>query len=257
MPSDMTLDSLCYKRNFLTEVIARIDLVSPLSCLEKEITKDIRKKALGRFPIEEPKQAFAHEIILSEKESATKKQPYTEWNYFGPNREKQLTIIPPAFFVAYKKYYDKYEELRDDFIAISNAFFQSYEQSQPSRLGLRYINELTLPGDNPLNWQEYVNNNLLGMFSYTIDDAAPSRIFHNYEVVFKNFNLRFQFGLHNPDYPAPIRRRVFILDYDAYFKGAIEPKDIPDCLDQFHSTIQGLFEKCITGKLREVMNGNA
>ena len=67
MLTESTLDSICYKRNFLTEVITRIDLVSPLPNLEKELPKDISKVALVSFPIDEPKPAFTQDLIVSEK----------------------------------------------------------------------------------------------------------------------------------------------------------------------------------------------
>jgi uncharacterized protein (TIGR04255 family) len=256
MPTESTLDSICYKQNFLTEVIARVDLVSPLPSLIKELPKDISKAALVSFPIEEPKPAFTQELLVSEKELATRKQEFTEWNFYGRNREKRLTIIPQAFYVVYKNY-EKYENLRSDFLTIVESFFSCFEQAQPSRLGLRYINQLDVPGPSPLDWQEHVSKELLSLFSYTIEEAVPSRLFHNFEAVFSDFNLRFQFGVHNPDYPAPIRRRAFILDYDAYFQGLLEPKDIPECLNKYHNAIQKIFERSITNRLKEVMNESA
>ncbi len=253
MSAEPTLDSICYKRNFLSEVIARVDLVSPLPSLERELPKDISKAALESFPIDEPKPVFTQELLVTEKELATRKQEFTEWNFYGRNREKYLRILPQAFFVVYKDY-EKFENLQNEFLTIVKNFFGFFEQAQPSRLGLRYINQLDLAGSTPLDWRDHINGELLGLFSYAIEEAVPSRIFHNFETVFSDFNLRFQFGVHNPDYPAPIRRRAFVLDYDAYFQGLLEPKDIPECLDKYHIAIQKVFERSITGKLREVMN---
>jgi uncharacterized protein (TIGR04255 family) len=221
--------------------------------LEKELPKDISKVARANFPIEEPKPAFTQQLLISKKELTARRQEFTEWNFYGLNREKYLRIVPQAFFVLYKDY-ENYENLRSGFLAIVESFFNYFEQAQPSRLGLRYINEFDVPASSPLNWQEYISRELLGLFSYTIEEAVPSRVFHNFEAVFSAFNLRFQFGVHNPDYPAPIRRRAFILDYDAYFRGLLERKDIPECLDKYHIAIQKVFERSITGRLRKVMN---
>jgi uncharacterized protein (TIGR04255 family) len=254
MSTQPDLVSICYKRNFLTEVIARIDFVSPLDAVAKELPKAFSKVALMHFPIDEPKPAFAQELLVSEKEIATRRQEFMEWNFHGRNRDKRLTLTPQAFFVTYKKY-EAYENLRTEFVAVVEVFFSCFEQAQPSRLGLRYINQLDVPGENPLDWGRYVNDRLLGLFSYSVQDAEPARIFHNFEAVFRNFNLRFQFGLHNPDYPAPIRRRLFILDYDAYFNGLLEPREISSSLDVYHDAIQALFEQSITDQLREVMRG--
>jgi uncharacterized protein (TIGR04255 family) len=158
------------------------------------------------------------------------------------------------FWVSYKRYHT-YDDLRTEFLDVVKEFFQIFPDAQPSRLGLRYINEINEPGSNLLDWTEYICPDLLCLFAYKIQDAQPSRIFHNFEVVFNNeFNLRFQFGINNPDFPAPIRRRAFILDYDAYFQGLLDPKDISVCLDKYHTAIQKTFEENITEKLREVMN---
>jgi uncharacterized protein (TIGR04255 family) len=97
-------------------------------------------------------------------------------------------------------------------------------------------------------------SSLLCLFSYKIKNATPTRVFHNLEVSYDDYNLRFQFGIHNPDYPAPIKHRGFILDYDAYYKGLLEPTDIPNALDNYHKSIQELFEKCITEQTREYLN---
>lgn len=253
MSTELALASICYKQNMLTEVIARIDLVSPLPSLASELPKDVSKAALAHFPIDEPKPAFTQEVSISAKALATRKQEFTEWNFYGRNREKRLTIRPKAFFVVYNRY-ESYENLCDEFLDIVNSFFGCFDQAQPSRLGLRYINQLDVLGASPLDWQDYVSEDLLGLFSYTVEEAVPSRILHNIEFVFADFSLRFQFGVHNPDYPAAIRRRAFILDYDAYFKGLLEWQNIQDCLDKYHGAIQNMFERNIKSKLREAMS---
>ena len=228
-------------------------MVSPISSLGEELPKDISRAALKNFPIDEPKSAFTQELIVSKAELATRKSEFTEWNFHSRNRNKIMTIIPQAFFVKYKNY-EKYENLHSEFLNIVDSFFKFFKEAQASRLGLRYINQLDVPGPDPLNWEDYIDKELLGLLSYNIAGSKPSRILHNLEVVFEDFNLRFQFGIHNPDYPAPIRRRAFILDYDAYCQGLLDPNDIPELLNRYHDAIQEIFERSITDKLREAMN---
>lgn len=247
------LAAICYQRNSLTEVIARIDLVSPVEAIAKELPKDIAKAALRRFPIDEPKPAFTQELLVTPQELHTRKKEFTEWNFYGRTREKRLTITSQALFVSYNKY-EAYEPFREEFCSVVEVFFAACDEAQPSRLGLRYVNELKRPGENPLSWSDYVDSDLLGMFGYEVEGAEPSRIFHNFELAFDGFNLRFQFGIHNPDYPAPIRQKVFVLDFDAYYKGLLEPGDIPGALDSYHLQVQRLFERSITDRTREILN---
>lgn len=249
------LSSICYAKNYLTEVIARIDLVSPIIQLKDQLPKEISTKALRHFPIDEPSRVSTQNVVLQLNNVTSNREDYTEWNFYGWNRKNRLTIIPDAVFVSVSEY-ERYETLREQIVEIEEAFFKQYLDAQPKRLGLRFINQLEFPISNNLGWSKYVNSDLLGLFRFSdSQDSKPVRIFHNYETRENDFNLRFQFGVHNPDYPAPIRRNVFVLDYDAYFQGLIEPVDIPLMLDRFHSKIQNFFEVSITDALREKMNG--
>jgi uncharacterized protein (TIGR04255 family) len=124
-------------------------------------------------------------------------------------------------------------------------------------LGLRYINQIDFDKEirDQFRWEEYINQDLLGLLNYSIEDAKPSRIFHNLEFVINGlYNLRFNFGLNNPDYPSQIKKKIFTLDYDAYFNGLLDKDSIPDLLDKFHDSIQSLFEKNITDLMRDRLN---
>ena len=256
MDLDEKLAAYCYKRNFLTQVIARVDLASPVSLIENQLPKAISQAALDKFPIAEPKNRVIPEVrVSSEQVHTPEMRVFTEWNFHGTERQKHATIIPNAFFVLCNRY-EQYESFRDDFCSIATAFFAACEDAQPSRLGLRYVNELRIPGQDPLDWKDYLDPNLLAMFEYKIEGGKPARIFHNVDFVFDNFSLGFRFGLHNPDHPAPIRQRVFVLDFDAYHQGLLDSTDIPKELDSYHLQIQKLFERSITKKTREVLNGS-
>jgi uncharacterized protein (TIGR04255 family) len=65
--------------------------------------------------------------------------------------------------------------------------------------------------------------------------------------------LTFKYGMHNPDFPAPIRKKIFVLDYDAYYQGLQEMSDILRNTAEFHDRIEKLFESSISPKLRAIM----
>lgn len=253
MNTQVSTGSICYKKNFLTDVVARIDLVSPVKDVSEELPKDISMKILKYFPIDEPKEAIRQSILVDQKGIQSTQEKFKEWNFYGRDREKIFKLTKDFFFISYSKY-ETFEGLRNEFVDIANEFFKKFEEAQPSRIGLRYINEINLAEANPLAWSDYIDSSLLGLFSYQIEGAKPARIFHNFELIFDDFNLRFQFGIHNPDYPAPIRTKIFILDYDAYFKGLIEASKIELCIDRYHETIQKMFESNITQKIRDLLN---
>lgn len=242
-----------YKKNFLTNVIARVDIASPQDTLKNKLPKELNNIAVMHFPISEPKSAFSQEFKITQSEFSTQKQDFIEWNFFGGKRDKRLTINQQYYFVEYKKY-NNFETVKKEFVEFSEEFFNHFSEAQPSRIGLRYINEIDNHAENPLLWDKEINKKLLCLFKLNYSGSSPIRIFHNFEIKYSNFNLRFQFGIYNPDYPAIIHRRHFILDYDAYYQGMFDPSEISEFLVDFHSKIQDLFEDSITDKLREVMN---
>ena len=246
-------NSICYKRNFLKEVIARIDFINPIKSLEKEIPKKITRSIKENFPIVEPRKAIAQELQISPRSFSHKSQEFIEWNFHGKNKDKTLTISQNSIFVSYKKY-ESYENLKNEYLEIVNTIAEIYDDIQARRAGLRYINEIILDGD-PFIWEDYLNNKILCLLSFYDNKKEISRIFNVIEFNYDIFNLRYQFGMHNPDFPAPIKQKRFILDMDAYNEGILDISEVTRLIDDFHSNIQELFEYSITDKLREILNG--
>jgi uncharacterized protein (TIGR04255 family) len=236
-----------------------MDFLSPVAQIDTALHPKLGETILKYFKIKEPKPAFKQEFLIHSKinetpQLKTEKTAFTEWNFFGGNREKQLKITPEFFFITYNKY-EKYETLRDEFSEISKIYFENYSDAVPNRLGLRYINQIEIKENNPFDWTKYINQNLLGLISLKYPNSDPTRIFHNYEMLCdNNYKLRFQYGIYNPDYPAVIKQKTFILDYDAYFEGPISSAEVNQYIDTYHNKIQELFEQNITPELRAKMN---
>ncbi len=250
--TDRDYNSICYKRNFLKEVIARIDFINPIKSLEKEIPKKITESIKENFPIVEPRKAIAQELQISPRSFSHKSQEFIEWNFHGKDKDKTLTISQNSIFVSYKKY-KAYEDLKNEYLKIVNTIAEIYENIQARRAGLRYINEIILDGD-PFSWNDYLNNKILCLLSFYENKSEIARIFHVIEFNYNIFNLRYQFGMHNPDFPAPIKQKRFILDMDAYNEGILDISEVSNLIDNFHFKIQELFEVTITDRLREILN---
>lgn len=251
MPVDP--DSVCYKKNYLTEVIIRVDFQSPIEKLKSSLPVEISNSIKKYFPIPEPRKSLSKHIEIGPKKQSIADVETPEYHFHGKNREKTLTITPQAIFAKFKVY-TKYEIVRHEFTEIFSDFIQNFNETQPVRLGMRYINNIALKEENPLDWGKYLNSKFLYLFDFSEDKRSLSRIFHNMEYMFEDFNLRFQFGMHNPDYPARIIAKNFILDFDAYKQALIEPGEIVPSLDKFHKKIQEYFELSITENFRNKMN---
>lgn len=252
MPIDRAaLDRIAYRKNFLAEVVARVDFLAPLNALAKDIPKPLAEAITKRFPIAEPRKAELHEVHIAEAVQDTKVE-FTEWNFFGREREKRLALSREWLLGQYTTYV-RYEDLRAEFTDVVTKVVETFPDAQPRRLGLRYINKMTFPGDGPLAWNDW--------FTAPIPAALPSRypeaLVRSIQVCefnFEEFRLRFQYGIANPDFPAVIRQRVFLLDLDAFTDSAFDPRELPAKLDLFHLQIQDFFESSLTARAREAMN---
>lgn len=222
--------------------------------IESILPTQIGKTIGPLFPIAEPHKAVHGEITISPHEKPiTKETAFTQWTFHGLSREKTLVLDPKFIVISYNKY-DRYETLKEEFEKIFMSIFKHYQDLQPQRLGLRYINKIKIDKNDPLDWKGTIKSELWSTIYFSSQPECLSRVFNNLEHNYGDFNLRFQFGIHNSDYPQPIKNKEFVLDYDAYSNISTEPKEIVSNFDKFHSAIQILFEKSITDKLRRRMN---
>ncbi|MCK4377672.1 MAG: TIGR04255 family protein [Actinomycetia bacterium] len=247
-------DEIMYKNNYLSKVIIRIDFLSPIKKIENELPPQISKIIKFNYPVAEPKKVVAEQKTIS-KDGKIKVfiDEKTEWHFYGKEREKELVIIPTAIFVNYLKY-TSYEELKREFQEVLNKYFELFNEAQVSRLGLRYINDISLNENNPLDWGTYLKKDISCLSNFIQEKQSLSRVFSTIEMNYGDFNLRFQFGLFNSDFPAPIKKKSYLLDFDAYYQGLQDQNQVMPNLDKYHTKIQELFEFSITDKLREKLN---
>ncbi len=256
MPEEtVDLDKICYKKNFLSKVIARVNYKT---ISDFDLPKELAEKLKEVFQIMEPVKMTGTEFQITGPEISAKSSEITEWHFFGKAREKKLTVSQEAFFVEFDAY-ESFEKLKEDFLTVFDKFTSVYgEVLQINFFGLRYINNIDIPEEEPLNWTKYIKEKMLDTFNFAKSEIESddflSRAFQILEYNYGDFNLRYQFGMPNPDYPAPIRRKYYVLDLDTFYSGQQEVTDIKENIDKFHKCIQTAFEKSITEELRGAMN---
>lgn len=241
-----------YKKDFLNKVIVRIDFDNPLPIAADGPAKGIYTTVKERFPITEEKKVIGKELLIGPNVTKERSIETKEWHYYGKNREKHLTVSPNFMFIEYDKY-EYYEMLRDDFLSVSYALFEAYPKIQVKRLGLRYINKIDIPEVNPMEWDKYLKPELNFTFAIADNKETISRAFHILEFNYGEDFLRFQFGMFNPDYPAPIKKKVYTIDNDMYTTKLLDKTDIEQTLNRFHEKVNHSFEEVITNELRKIM----
>ena len=75
------------------------------------------------------------------------------------------------------------------------------------------------------------------------------------EYLIEEIKMRVQSGLFNSNYPAPITKKDFLIDMDAFVDFPHVIVDVPSYLDSLHSELQNFFEASITEELRSILNG--
>lgn len=247
-------EQVCYRKSFLKEVVARIDFASPVGQIEKGVPNKLVNTIVNNFPIVEPAEIIMQEFALegnSVKQGQATRSP--QWNYYSKDRERQLTLSPQAVFVSYKRY-NHYEEIKEQFGTVIDAINKNFPDTKASRFGLRYINQIDVQLDDPTQWDAYINPQLLGSRTFFGEEDALSRLITIAETKYNDIALRFQYGMPNPDYPAPVKRPLFVLDLDASVSQAHDLNEAMAYMDEAHGRIQSAFERSITGALREKMN---
>lgn len=248
-----------YPNNYLDNVIIRIDFTSPQEDLRDTIPEDLNQEILKCFPILEPKEMFegGFEFNISKETQSVNqvnKEKYQEWVYFGKNREKELHITFKFFSISYFKY-QSFEELRNDFLKISKLLFTRSPSIGIKRLGLRYINKIVLNENRPTEWGKYLDKKLLCIFNIVEDKRFISRAFQTLIFNEEDVRITFQFGMFNPDFPAAIHRKEFILDFDGAYNGFIQNfQELEIKLEKCRKPIKTTFENHITDALRRKMS---
>jgi uncharacterized protein (TIGR04255 family) len=247
-----------YEKHFLKEVIARVDFVAPLVELERSLPKKLSKVFADLFPIVEPTEAIAQGFQITPNEvKPSKPQHFKQWNFYGRQREKLLAAAASFLFLQYNRYV-AYENLQTDYASVIDAIEKAFPDARARRFGLRYVNHIDIEGLSPVaDWNEYINEALVATTRFFSQQRQLTRLLQLAELKEGELDVRFQFGMPNPDYPAVIRRPFFVLDLDAYVQTAHDLKESLQYIDEAHDCIQDLFEKSITDKLRKRMHGRS
>jgi uncharacterized protein (TIGR04255 family) len=249
-----------YANNRLKHVIIKVDFNNRLP-IDDNLPKNILEAAQTTFPFLEPISAPHSEIkMFPEGAKVTNVEQGINWIFYGVNREKVLSIKREG---AHREKtslsidhfeYKSFNVFKEEFISIFNAFMEVFPESQIGRVGLRYVNNIDLNEKNPLNWNKYIHANLLSSLKFIDDKKFISRVFNNLEMKYEDMSIKFQYGMHNPDYPSPIKKKIFTLDYDVYYISAFDKSEVPVVLERYHDQIISLFERSIKDGLRAKLN---
>jgi len=251
-----------YTRNFLIEVLAKVDFGMEIEDIKDDLPIDLEKAVINICPVVtfNNKVDETYEFVAGSDNEIIKranKNVYKEWTFFDGDKSRKVKINKDFMSISYS-IYESFDILKDEFTTLLDALIESFPEITIKRFGLRYIDNIEpnkyTDTEEPLyKWEKYINSGLLSVFNFIEGGPDVSRVFHKVLFHYPDMKLWFQFGMHNPLYPAPIKTKQFILDCDAFSVGSFNRTDIASKIDEYHNEIKRVFESSITEGLRELM----
>lgn len=243
-----------YKRHFIKNVIFRIDFPIAIQSLEAcERPVEFQRAVLGEFPILEEQNTVKQEVQLSADGVRSTQKEARLYTFHNSNRTCKIGLEYSFLFLEDTDYqgFDAFSRLVD--LAV-NSLYTIWPNIPVNRLGLRYLNEISIPGINAVTeWERFINSGLLAAINLYGSEKL-SRYIVQTEFKGEDYSARILTGIPNPDYPGLIRQQQFIVDLDLYTNEAIERQDIRLRIDRYHEAIINYFENSITQSLREYMD---
>lgn len=226
-------------KNYLTAVIFRIDFTDPVKVLPKTIerVKTEIQDRLNEFHKGEL-ETIAVEMGPEEQKTIRKKSDFFDFT----NNEKSERLRISQNNISFEvKEYKNYEYFR---ILIGDVLTEFNLKGNIKRLGLRYINELNIKEGSPFDWEGWVNATLIKSLEfYNTERLARSMGVMNY--IFDDFKLIFKYEMYNSEFPNPISKKEFVLDFECVTKEPCEIDDPLDLLDKMHDFINEIFKESI------------
>lgn len=242
-----------YSETYLTEVIFQVRF-SPLLQLYTD-KKDAAAKFQNIITKEFPELQFEENKKFSIKRDSTgnpveskTNEEFLTW-FFLNDLGKQVALNGKELILSYNgKLYASFEEFLKDVELILTALKQ-YNLPQIKSIGLRYINQIKLEDDK--NWGKYINSNLHLDNEFNKNELIQS--INKIDLKIQDYDLTFQFGQFNPEFPNVSSKKDFILDYDCRLINNESFEKIIINLNKMHEIISNRFEQDITEDLRKKM----
>jgi len=251
-----------YKKNYLTEVIFRINFsnILQLSGKNKEAADKFQKEIFEKFPnvhFQYNNNVNVHVDIKEGKSQTKVEDGDLTWIFTDEQNTKQIELNSKNLILAYHKgSYIGFEEFLEDISLILMAM-RWYTPFNLTFLGLRYINQIHEDVIDENNIHEYINESLLNNVIFELeDDEGFSQLFSRLDLSKDDYQLTFQYGFFNPDYPNTDTKKDFILDYDCRLTkidSVNSQFEIEEELKKMNKIIYDKFKYSTTEKLKELM----
>lgn len=245
----------CYSTNYLAKVILRADFGSnPTGPLEEATA--FADKVAHLFPHSVKNSLVEMQVNITENgNDVAHKHVGTQWTLTKAIGSTMTVSLQPTFlsleygpgdYVSFPAFFAEFQLLIDKLTeAFGNRSFD--------RIGLRYINEIRLPG-RALDWNGIIHSRLVGaVLTPALENGRLIRSMHQIVERHGENQIHFNYGIVNPDFPAPVVQRFFVLDIDCSREGVLNRSEALDCIQQLNDLATLTFESSIEQGFRQIL----
>jgi uncharacterized protein (TIGR04255 family) len=240
-----------YGRDFLTLVVLRVDFPSSPLTLTSE-PSDLTRAIQERFPHTTTTPLRDVTVNMTETGADVKESENgTQWVHRpAVDSTKGIALRPTFLSLEFGPAdYQGFTDFRDLVEFLLNAL-QKAGVKEFSRIGLRYVNEIRLPG-RALDWAGVIDEKILtAVLARPMANGRMQRSMHQICEIHDDDQLVLNYGLVNPDFPAPLVQRHFVLDIDCVRQGSVLLAEAIERVQALNDLATSAFESCIGEKLR-------
>jgi uncharacterized protein (TIGR04255 family) len=247
---------MAYRRNFLRHVVLRLDY-APLAALHGEKQPAFSAEIHDAFPYVQPNQIMQFQFAIGAGPPVGQQSKGWQWlhtNVEGDGNRRIVGLAPDHLSLdsVGQGTYTNFAEFYATFTAIYDKFMAAYGVAEYTRIGLRFINEITIQEGEPLDWDGLLAADLVaGVKPQFARELRMTRSMHQVTALKDDITCLVNYGLNNPDFPNPIARRQFVLDLDAYVSGGIPANEAKPKIRSLYSVAKDIFEASIGAGLRQ------
>lgn len=249
-----------YKKNFLSNVICRLDFkqrpAALLSAERSAFTKSIEE----RYPaIEEIKKVnFSIEFKPGAEKTGGVEQAFlgVQWRHRKVADAMLFVVLDPDYFSIEcgQNGFTTFDEFWTEADFVLGALKAAFPDLAFSRAGTRYINQIKLDDGGALDWDNLINAELLrSVLAAVPEPNSLARSMHQVTTLKDDFQTVLNYGIPNPDFPNVVARRHFVLDIDCSKSATIVHDEVPGLFMAMNKRCEQIFESSIENGLREKM----
>jgi uncharacterized protein (TIGR04255 family) len=167
----------------------------------------------------------------------------------NPSAGRIVKVSQQNFVIAFTTY-TCFEDFKAEVMAKTKVFCEIFDVKNVTRVGLRYVNEISLPSDGE-------RASMLRFVRPPIDFSrvgieSVEEFVNQIRIRHKNHMVLLRSAL----LPSQGREKhVYILDIDCHGQGPLPTADLEGILETYHDTAQRFFLDHITEEFKDVMRG--